>query len=137
MLETNPIATKVITSGLIAATGDLNCQYIVHMNANQQRVLDGKKETDFSLDPLRTGRFGLLGAFLVAPCIHFWYGALYSKLPGSTLFATLQRTAADQLLFAPVFIVAFVSSLMKLEGKSMKDIKEQVREPSVWLGRKR
>ena len=131
LLERSPILTKVVTSGLIAATGDVNCQYIVHMNSNQRRQQDGTPEEWFSLDSARTGRFGLLGALLVAPCIHVWYGLLGAYIPGSTFVATLARTAVDQLVFAPAFIPLFVGSLMTLEGKGLKDVEVQLRETYV------
>ena len=141
-LETHPFATKCVTSGLIAASGDLLCQYLVHRNhlAAQEESIKGvtrgrtAEEEDqvkkhrhdeiieieprnFDPDWYRTGRFGILGFFLVAPVVHLWYARLTRSIPGTNVGAVIKRTAVDQLCFAPLFLPTFMMNLMMLEGR--------------------
>eukprot|EP00979_Chaetoceros_neogracilis_P009685 scaffold2192_cov268-Chaetoceros_neogracile.AAC.87 len=111
-LETHPLTTKCITSGIISGMGDMSCQYIYHKH----------DEDTFSPDWLRTGRFSLLGFGLIAPVVHKWYGLLMKKIPGQNIQAVLKRLFCDQILFAPLFIPTFMTSLMALEGKGMDTI---------------
>jgi len=146
-LESHPFTTKCITSGLIAASGDLLCQYLVHRNHVAAQEHDGlvpkgqptrrpdedikvaakaKRRDDeileieprnFSPDWYRTGRFGILGFALVAPVVHLWYARLMTYFPGTNVGAVLKRTATDQLFFAPIFLPTFMMNLMMLEGR--------------------
>lgn len=140
-LETHPFATKCITSGLIAASGDLLCQYLVHRNhlAAREELVEGEKGSrperedqakqqrpdeiieieprNFEPDWYRTGRFGILGFFLVAPVVHLWYARLTKFVPGTNVGAVIKRTAVDQLCFAPLFLPTFMMNLMMLEGR--------------------
>lgn len=136
-LESHPFATKCITSGIISASGDLLCQYLVHRNhlaaqedLNQESTGGPAEEKQagedeineieprkFAPDWYRTGRFGVLGFFLVAPVVHLWYARLMRYFPGTNVGAVLKRTATDQLLFAPVFLPTFMINLMMLEGR--------------------
>ena len=109
-LESHPFATKCITSGIISASGDLLCQYLVHRNRlaaqedlNQESTGGPAEEKQaeprtFAPDWYRTGRFGVLGFFLVAPVVHLWYARLMRYFPGTNVGAVLKRTATDQLL---------------------------------------
>jgi protein Mpv17 len=103
-LATRPLATKAATSAVLSIAGDLAAQ-----TAGEGKPLA-------SVDVARTARFGALGAGLVGPALHFWYGALARALPASTTGAALARLAADQLAFAPVFLSTFIAALGALEG---------------------
>ncbi|KAL7553971.1 hypothetical protein ACHAWF_017734 [Thalassiosira exigua] len=142
-LDARPLATKCVTSGLIAGSGDLLCQSL--------RPEDGCADDDAAdgrgteaggggggggaisaeaeegrpklrqrppLDPARTARFVVLGALLVAPAVHKWYGFLMARFPGTGARAVAKRVACDQGLFAPVFLPTFISSLTVLEHAS-------------------
>lgn len=111
-LETDPLKTKALTSGFIAGLGDFNCQYLVH---------DDKTKSKFLPDWTRTLRFFALGTFLVAPVVHHWYGFLSIQISN-----VAKRTIIDQFVFAPVFCVTFMSSLMALEGKDLKYIQKTI-----------
>jgi hypothetical protein len=88
-LDTHPLLTKGISSGLIAGAGDWLCQ----------TGIEGGK-----WDYVRTGRFTFLGTFLVAPVIHVWFAFLSKAIPGVSLVAVSQRVAVDQFFFAPCFM---------------------------------
>ena len=65
LLESNPLATKCFTSGILnAARGDLFAQFMFENAA--------EKGTDWR----RAGVFTFLGAVLVGPALHLWYGSL-------------------------------------------------------------
>ena len=59
-LDTHPITTKVISSGLISGSGDLLCQSIIARKEKQQQ-----QQPSHEYDWIRTLRFTILGSFLV------------------------------------------------------------------------
>ena len=95
-LETHPLTTKIITSGLMSGCGDLLCQYLVAEKSTtsssqsssssssidddeqQQRHSNNESTKNQPLDWMRTLRFTILGSFLVAPTVHVWSGFLDS-----------------------------------------------------------
>ena len=122
-LETHPITTKSITSGIIAGAGDFICQCLVDKPAfEHQRALElqaGKAvrsvEDEAPLwwwNAARTGNFLLLGGAMVGPALHYWYGALATRFPlvegaktsAAAVRAILSRVALDQFLFTPLFV---------------------------------
>lgn len=109
-LDTYPIFTKCITSGIIAGSGDVLCQYLNRPNS------------DIRYDWVRSLRFAILGSFLVAPTVHAWYGLLMTRIPGTSLKAIGKRLFCDQGLFAPIFTPTFISCLTVLEHFSGKEI---------------
>mmetsp|Transcript_10487 Transcript_10487/g.13298 ORF Transcript_10487/g.13298 Transcript_10487/m.13298 type:complete len:203 (+) Transcript_10487:99-707(+) len=130
-LQTYPLSTKAITSGLIAGGGDLTCQYLIYRrrkegqynSINRDRKNDlSKSPSSFHPDLTRTCRFSILGFGLIAPVVHVWYGLLMKKIPGTSLGVVLQRTFLDQVCFAPLFIPTFMTSLMILESKPLDSI---------------
>ena len=112
LLEQKPLTTKVVTSGVIAAVGDVLCQSWFEGH------VDGR----------RLAIFSFLGAALVGPTLHVWYGVLNRLLPAAGTAGAFQRMAVDQGIFAPTFVPTFISSLMCLEGKSLTDIPSGVKE---------
>jgi len=98
-LDTHPLLTKGITSGLVSASGDIICQ--------------GLTGTDW--DMMRASRFALLGAALVAPVVHVWYGFLARRVPGVSFAQVSKRVIADQLGIAPVFLNVWLASMWTLE----------------------
>jgi hypothetical protein len=126
-LDTHPLLTKGISSGLIAGSGDFLCQLFVDrlnvVEEDENDVVakrDEKKSSSLlgGWDPARTGRFAILGAFLVAPGIHYWYNALSMRLvPGAASVSNvIKRVALDQFAFTPFFLQLWLSSLWTLEG---------------------
>jgi|UPI000581A19F peroxisomal membrane protein 2 len=103
-LDTHPLLTKGITSGIIAGSGDFLCQTLI---SNRDDVWDHA----------RTGRFALLGTVLVAPAIHVWYGALAARWPGTKATVIATRVFWDQFIFTPVFLPVWMGSLWTLEDR--------------------
>ena len=134
-LESHPMSTKCITSGIIAASGDFLCQYFVYKNqisSDGNRNSDSIKSIDdgtaptasksFAPDLIRTGRFGILGFCLVAPVVHLWYSTLIIRFPGKTFSAVVKRTFFDQAFFSPIFLPTFMINLMLLEGRPFAEV---------------
>ena len=114
-LDTHPVLTKCITSGVIAASGDVLCQTLSY---DLQRT---------RFDWVRSTRFAILGSFLVAPTVHIWYGFLMTRIPGNSFKAIGQRLFCDQGLFAPLFTPTFISCLTILEHLSEdKDVADDM-----------
>lgn len=103
--EAYPLVTKMFLTAAIVGTGDVMCQLYV------------EDQTLATMDKTRFMRMCFLGSVLIGPTLHFWYGFLYRTMPGTSWAIVLKRVAADQLLFAPAFMVAFFTSLFALEGR--------------------
>ncbi len=123
-LDSHPLKTKIITSGCIAGIGDVLCQSFSGLgmknNADDDDVIRQHSTTSAAAftscyDIARTAKFTLLGATLVAPATHVWYGYLMTKIPGTNISSVIKRLAFDQGLFAPLFLTTFVSCLTVLD----------------------
>lgn len=111
-IEKRPLLVKSITCGVLSFGADVICQ------SNEQYVKKKGKKEEFIYDTNRLFRFTFLGVVMVGPLLHYWYGYLCSKIPGTHLLPTVQRLACDQLLFAPfVILPAFFSANLLLEGR--------------------
>lgn len=105
-LETNPMPTKAATSFVGFSLGDILAQ-----------SLEGAS----SLDELRLLRLAAYGLLLDGPVGHVWYRWLdgtcdgkFANARGPAAIAT--KTAADQLIWAPIMTCAFFAFLKVLEG---------------------
>ena len=102
-VETNPVVTKACTSFFGFVLGDVLAQ----------RLTGG----DFSV--LRCLRLGTYGLTLDGPLGHLWYKILDKTVwpddPQSNK-AVLAKTAADQLVWAPIMTCVFFAVLKTLEG---------------------
>ena len=117
-LDTHPLLTKGVTSGLIAGTGDFLCQNFVD---ERKKTANSAKSSRLEWwDPSRTARFVFLGVFLIAPGIHAWYNALNFRLvPGAATVSTVvKRVVLDQVLFTPLFLPCWLTALWTLEGET-------------------
>jgi protein Mpv17 len=136
-LDERPMTTKIVSSSLIAASGDVICQVLENSfavndgNDDQNDVgVDGTadnsaQKTTTNIDWYRAGRFFLIGAFWVAPATHLWYGFLSTRLiPGAaTPKRVVQRLFLDQFGAAPIFCPTFMGLLWLLEGKPPSQVK--------------
>jgi len=92
--------------------------YAIH---NTQRLIFAQlvieREDNKPFNFRRYLNMAIIGAFLVGPVLHVWYGFLNRMIPAQTVAGTIQRLACDQLIFAPPFIPIFFGALFTLEGK--------------------
>lgn len=96
------------------ATGDIVAQTVI----DNRRLLD--------LDAGRIARFGAIGVCLVGPSLHVWYGFMERHLGATGVKALVKKVCADQLIFAPSFIVVLLSVIGLSQGKSAVQVKEQL-----------
>ncbi len=80
----------------------------------------GAGDVASEIDWARTARFTFVGATVLAPALHFWYGFLIRRLPGTAPGTVVKRVLLDQLVFAPVFLAGFLSTVMVLDGNAAK-----------------
>lgn len=106
MLDTHPILTKGLSSGLIAGGGDFLCQTCIETSTAFRGTRDTSSGSSISstYDLMRTLRFTILGTFVVAPFVHVWYASLNKFVPGNGLMAVSKRVALDQFVFSPSFL---------------------------------
>lgn len=117
LLASQPLATKSATAAVLNAAGDASAQLLIE-----------KKKGLSELDWARLGRFALLGAALVGPALHWWYGTLSRVVTLQGTAGALTRLGLDQLAFGPVFIGSFLAALGLLEGKSVPQVKQRLRD---------
>ena len=117
LLEEWPLPTKTLSSGIICASGDLLCQMVF-----ERRGAAFKGGVDLP----RTGRFFVVGAALVAPVMHVWFGVLAHLAPGTSFRAVVTKMSIDQLCLAPVFNPMYVTCLYLQQGK-LAELPEHLR----------
>ena len=117
------VATKALTSAGIVGAGDVACQTLFEGRSlrgsssldepEQANVgaADGATARPLAFDNVRLGNMTLLGAVLVAPVLHVWYGFLGRRIPGTSLGPVAGRVLLDQAIFAPSFIAVFFAAL--------------------------
>ena len=134
------MATKAITSAAIVGAGDAACQTFFENRslhpASKSSIVPGRDESGDTttvgsavgraagspepFDYARLGNMTLLGAVLVAPVLHVWYGFLGRKIPGTAVGPVVGRVVLDQALFAPTFIAVFFSALAVMSFLSVE-----------------
>ncbi|KAI9899155.1 hypothetical protein N3K66_005616 [Trichothecium roseum] len=119
-LAARPLLTQSVTTAVLFATGDITCQQLVEKK--------GVEKHEF----IRTGRMALYGGCIFGPAATTWFGFLARRVNFSNRrIETLARVGCDQLLFAPVAIGAFLSSMATMEGQSAKDRLEKTWWPAL------
>ncbi|KAH8153366.1 uncharacterized protein LAJ45_02178 [Morchella importuna] len=107
-LAARPLLTQCITTGVLFGTGDIIAQQLV-----ERKGLDNH-------DMMRTARMGGYGGIIFGPMVVHWYRFLERsiKFPGKPNAEIVARVACDQLIFTPLNMLFFFSTLSVLEGGS-------------------
>lgn len=101
--------TKVITSGVICGVGDIIAQALAFKTAAAETFTLGAFVR--AIEPQRFGIYAFLGAFWIAPIVHYWFDWLESVTKGKggppktfagTMGKALKMVALDQTIGAPV-----------------------------------
>ena len=105
MLGKYPLATKMVTSGVLGFLGDGICQQF-----------EGK---EFSLK--RCATFGAVGAFYIGPMLHMNYSYILPYLVPEVAGASagmlaVKKLMFDQFGFAPICTIGFFMFINTLEG---------------------
>ncbi|KAH7155391.1 putative integral membrane protein, Mpv17/PMP22 family [Dactylonectria estremocensis] len=119
-LAARPLLTQSVTTAVLFATGDITAQQLVERR--------GLEKHEF----IRTGRMALYGGFVFGPAATTWFGLLARNVNAKNKrVETLARVACDQLLFAPVMIGVFLSSMATMEGASVKERLDKTYWPAL------
>jgi protein Mpv17 len=94
-LESQPVRTKAITSGILSALGDLIAQSLEHGFHAQ-------------FNAIRTIKFGLYGLIITGPLVHYWYQFLAHIFQRKTdVLTSLLKIVMHQGIFSPLLYVLF------------------------------
>lgn len=93
-LQSDPLLTKSLTSGILSALGDLLAQLIE------------KRFSIRSCDPKKVLEFGQFGLIVSGPIFHFWYKFIekfFSRYKSSGIEVVLLKILAEQIILRPIF----------------------------------
>jgi hypothetical protein len=102
-LETRPILTKVLTSGVLSGFGAVAADIVTNPR-------------NPAIDVRRAARFALAGAFVTAPACHVWWGFLGRRFGAGGFRNGVVKTALDTALFAPPWQLCFIVGVYALEA---------------------
>lgn len=111
-----PLGSQAIQTGALMAAGDVIAQ----------TVIDRRGLGELELG--RVARFGAIGTCLVGPSLFTWYGFMERRLGAVGVQALVKKVCADQLIFAPSFIVVLLSTIGFSQGLSVAEVKNQLIE---------
>ncbi|KAJ6509310.1 hypothetical protein C8R47DRAFT_17869 [Mycena vitilis] len=123
--DARPNATLAVTGGCLNALGDIVAQ-------TSHNILQKEHDERAPFDPTRTLRFFVFGA-TISPFLGRWNTFLEKQFPLRALSGTgkvsvkalAKRVAADQIVMAPIGLVAFIGSMGVLEGRSRTQIAQK------------
>lgn len=117
LLQTKPMLTRAVTSGVILGAADLACQ---------------KMEGAEKIDLQRVGSMAITGTLFVGPAVTKWY-AFLGRLFGEkvTVRAVASKLALDQAFFLPLMFGVIMGSAGLLNGKSPEEVKAKL-EAEYW-----
>ncbi|XP_042005379.1 PXMP2/4 family protein 4-like [Salvia splendens] len=118
MLESRPILTKSLSSGLIYAAADTTSQLFT-MDPNG------------TWDPIRTLRIAGFGLFMLGPSQHYWFNFVARVLPNRDLISTLKKMAMGQLVYAPVINGIFFSYNAAAQGENGNEIAARLKRDLI------
>ncbi|XP_017768004.1 PREDICTED: protein Mpv17 [Nicrophorus vespilloides] len=110
-----PILSQAVQAGALMGAGDFIAQTVV----------EKRPMKDYSLQ--RTAQFTSIGFFIAGPTLTVWYGFLakrFGSVGGGSV--ALKKMACDQLLFAPCFIVVFLTALGLVQRKPLDSIQKDI-----------
>jgi len=119
VLKKQPLLTKSVTSFVGFALGDILAQNFL------------KKEGSEGFDWARLLRLSSFGFVVHAPTGHWFYGNLDNLIKGNGIAQVASKVAIDQVLWAPIFTFMFFTYTGLLEGKSVSQIVEKIKNDTV------
>ncbi|XP_024019532.1 PXMP2/4 family protein 2 isoform X2 [Morus notabilis] len=131
-LATHPVKTQMISSALIWGFGDIAAQTITHTTAIRQRRIQDENE-EFKINWKRVATTSLFGFGFVGPVGHFWYEGLdrfirvRRRLQANSFWFVANKVAIDGIIFGPLDLLVFFTYMGFSAGKSVPQIKEDVK----------
>mmetsp|Transcript_1381 Transcript_1381/g.1843 ORF Transcript_1381/g.1843 Transcript_1381/m.1843 type:complete len:202 (-) Transcript_1381:168-773(-) len=125
LLDRRPVATSMVTSGLLWFTGDLFAQQI---------DLAGKEEEN-KLDWGRTAVNTIYASAIWAPLGHYWYAyldhvtrrTLANRFPPTSPRFVFMKMALEIVALHPLSLLSFFGCTGVMNGKNGKEVMEQLR----------
>ncbi|CAL7943482.1 unnamed protein product [Xylocopa violacea] len=111
LLTKYPIIVQATQAGTLMALGDQLAQNLIE----RRQIKD--------LDFIRTAQFASIGFFIAGPVTRTWYGILDKYIGSKGGVVVLKKVTCDQLLFAPAFLGALLSTIGVLQGNDLEHIK--------------
>ncbi|PON76497.1 Mpv17/PMP [Parasponia andersonii] len=131
-LAVHPVKTQVISSALIWGFGDVAAQTITHATAAKTKSPQDE-DKEFKINWKRVATTSLFGFGFVGPVGHFWYEGLDRfmrlrlRLQPNSFWFVANKVAVDGLIFGPLDLLVFFSYMGFSTGKSIPQIKEDVK----------
>ncbi|KAF2367515.1 Mpv17/PMP22 [Trinorchestia longiramus] len=120
MARKYPTAMQSFQAGSLMAVGDMTSQVFIEKNHKLQQ-----------LDWKRPVRFFIIGCCVVGPALKMWYGVLDRHFGAQGRRGTIKKVLLDQGLFAPTFIVVFLTSVGLLQFKTLQQIQDQIKRDYI------
>ncbi|KAK4768884.1 hypothetical protein SAY86_027034 [Trapa natans] len=135
-LRDHPVKTQVISSGLIWGAGDVAAQTITHSTAKSCNILQDDRD-EWKINWRRVATTSLFGFGFVGPVGHYWYEGLdrlirlrFQMQPNSMRFVA-SKVMIDGFIFGPFDLLVFFSYMGFSTGKSIPQIKEDVKRDFI------
>ncbi|XP_014677709.1 PREDICTED: mpv17-like protein 2 [Priapulus caudatus] len=122
-LRKYPIVANSVTYGGLYMASDLTQQTLRHYY-----VTGRGDEHRLQVDWRSVGNFGATGTFLLGPIVFLWYRMLDHWMPGKALRILIPKVVVDQGVLAPCTLALFFAALGTLEGKSVADVKKEIKQ---------
>ena len=118
MNETNPLATKMITTGGIYFAGEVTGQFV------QKKIKKKEKKFDYK----NLIRMTFFGTVILAPYLHYYFKGLDKliTLPGNK--GIFGKLLFDQTVGSSIFCVGFPTYLTLTRGGSLQEVKNYLKE---------
>jgi len=118
-----PLLTNCGIYGSLYLTAEFSQQTILKKFLRKP----GQEEKPYDVEVLK--RYGVVGTFVMAPTLYYWYRFLDSKVVGTTVKIVVKKCLIDQFLFTPNLLVLFYVTMSVLERK--RDVFEELRRKFV------
>ncbi|KAF2664115.1 hypothetical protein BT63DRAFT_429652 [Microthyrium microscopicum] len=105
VLKRRPLLTQSLTTAILFGTGDIAAQQLVESTGPSNHAYS------------RTARMALYGGTIFGPAATTWYRFLQARVNLSSKATTVAaRVGLDQLVFTPINLTCFLSSMAVMEG---------------------
>lgn len=108
------LATNIGISMSLSATGDIIQQRYEMFQE------EGKK-----WDAIRTRNMSISGVTVGIVC-HYTYNFMDNVLPGRTFKLVMKKVVLDQLIFSPIYLGVFFTTLAWVEGSNLRTLMNEV-----------
>ncbi|CDW53985.1 protein Mpv17 [Trichuris trichiura] len=112
----HPWKGQMVVAGFMMISGDLISQVAIERRHSLNEI-----------EAERAARFLFIGTFYVGPSLWAWFTFLERRVPGSTIGVAVKRMMLDQLVFAPISYLGFLSLIGFLRRMDGDGVLEKVK----------